>query len=49
MIVLLTREGPTKFKEVFNSETTYTAEYIWDKECHNYLSTQIQDSLSSYY
>ena len=49
MIVLLTREGPSKFKEVFNSETTYTAEYIWDKECRNYLCTQIQDSLSSYY
>lgn len=48
LITCLTREGPIRFCEVFNSPKTISAEVIWDDECRSFLSTSLQSMLLPY-
>ena len=48
MIVLLTREGPEKFRAVFNSEETENSDVLWGREARAYLHECLHNQLCSY-
>ena len=48
MIVLLTREGPEHFREVFNADATESSDVLWGKEVRAHLAECVGQQLCPY-
>lgn len=48
MIVLLTREGPEHFREVFNADATESSDVLWGKEVRDHLAECVGQQLYAY-
>lgn len=48
LIALLTREGPTRFCEVFNAERVEEPEVLWSTELREHLARELQAQLGDY-